>query len=125
MKKTELSIKVWSIYLFVLGFSMVIMPSATVGMFGYLNTGELWIRFAGILSVVLAMFYMQIARYHLHEMYTWKIAGHIFGMVCMVSFLASGIADGRIVGTITMELLACLWTAFALKADKKTEKVTA
>lgn len=125
MKRTELSIKVWSIYLFVLGFSMVIMPSATVGMFGYLNTGELWIRFVGILSVVLAMFYMQIARYQLHEMYTWKIAGHIFGMVCMISFLAIGVADGRIVGTITVELLACLWTAFALKVDKKTEKVTA
>lgn len=121
MKKTELSIKIWSIYLFVLGISMVVFPGKTVGMFGYTDTGELWIRFVGILSVVLAMFYMQVARYRVQELYSWKIAGHVFGMVCMITFLASGIADNRIVGTIVVELLACVWTAVAMKTDKKTK----
>lgn len=121
MKKTELSIKIWSVYLFVLGISMVVFPGKTVGMFGYTDTGELWIRFVGILSVVLAMFYMQVARYRVQELYSWKIAGHVFGMVCMITFLASGIADNRIVGTIAVELLACVWTAVAMKTDKKAK----
>lgn len=121
MKKTELSIKIWSIYLFVLGLSMVLFPAVTVGLFGYTDTGELWIRFVGILSVVLAMFYMQVARYRVQELYSWKIAGHVFGMVCMITFLASGIADNRIVGTIVVELLACVWTAVAMKTDKKAK----
>lgn len=119
MKKTEVSIKVWSIYLFVLGLSMVIVPASTVGMFGYSNTGELWIRFVGILSVVLAMFYFQIARHKVQVLYSWKIAGHVFGTTCMVAFLVLGIADHRIIGTILVEVLACLWTALAMVADRK------
>lgn len=125
MKKTELSIKIWSIYLFILGLSMVIFPVATVGMFGYSGTGELWIRFVGILSVVLAMFYMQVARYRVQELYSWKIAGHVFGIVCMLTFLFSGIADGRIIGTIALELMACLWTLLALRSERKTTKLSA
>jgi hypothetical protein len=37
----------------------------------------------------------------------------------MTTFFVLGIADNRIVGTIILELLACLWTAYALKADKR------
>jgi len=119
MKRTELSIKIWSIYLFVLGFSMIVLPATTVGLFGYANDGELWIRFTGILSVVLALFYYQISRYHLHELFSWKVAGHLFGMVCMIAFWVAGIADKRMIGTMVVELGACLWTVFALKADKR------
>lgn len=119
MKRTELSIKSWGIYLLALGLSMVFMPVTTVGLFGYTADGELWIRIVGILSVVLAMYYWQMVRYHVHELYSWKIAGHTFGIVCMTGFLVMGLADGRIIGTIVVELLACLWTAFALKADKR------
>jgi hypothetical protein len=121
MKKTELSIKSWSIYLFVLGLSMVILPAVTVSWFGYSAEGELWIRVVGILSVVLAMYYMLMVRYHVFEMYKWKIAGHLFGITCMTAFLVLGAADNRIVGTITMEVLAGAWTAIALKADNKVK----
>jgi hypothetical protein len=122
MKKTEISIKVWSIYLFVLGLFMIIFPAMTVGWFGYTAEGETWIRVIGILSVVLAMYYMQMARYHIEVLYNWKIVGHTFGITCMTTFLVLGIADSRIVGTIAVELLACLWTAFALKSDKRTAR---
>ena len=125
MKRTELSIKTWSIYLFVLGFSMIVLPATTVGLFGYANDGELWIRFTGILSVVLALFYYQVSRYHLSELFSWKIAGHLLGMACMTAFLVAGIADNRMIGTMVVELGACLWTVFALRADKRILRLAA
>src|SRR5688572_27677433 len=115
MKRIELSILSWGIYLMTLGLALIVFPLMTVGLFGYSGTEDLWIRFTGILSVVLGMYYLQVAQKKIRQLYLWKVLGHVFGLICMIAFFSSGIADKRIIGTMVIETLACLWTLLLLK----------
>lgn len=117
MKSTEISILSWGIYLIGLGLALICIPINTVALFGFESSEDLWIRFAGILSVVLGIYYIQVAKNRIKLLYKWKIVGHVFGLVCMGGFIVSGVADLRLMGTIVVELSACLWTFFALKWD--------
>ncbi|NJK87884.1 MAG: hypothetical protein HC906_19890 [Bacteroidales bacterium] len=119
MKRVDLSIMTWGIYLICLGMSMIIIPLKVVAMFGFAGTEDLWIRFAGILSAVLGLYYIQIAVKSISALYLWKVAGHVFGLVCMVAFILTDVADMRILGTIFFELLACLWTVYALRSSPR------
>jgi hypothetical protein len=119
MKRVEISILSWGIYLIVLGLALISFPVKTVALFGYDGYGDLWIRLTGILSAVLGMYYIQIAKNRIYQLYKWKIVGHIFGLFCMVAFIVEGSADQRMIGTITVESLACLWTIIALRLNSK------
>lgn len=119
MNRVEISIVSWGAYLVVLGLSLIIFPLTTVGLFGYSESGGLWIRIVGILSVVLGFYYVQLVRYRAHKMYRWKIAGHLFGLACMIIFFLAGYADGKILPTIVIELTACLWTFLALRFSRQ------
>ena len=124
MKRVEISILSWGIYLIGLGLALICFPVKTVALFGYNGYEDLWIRLTGILSAVLGMYYIQIAKNKIYLLYKWKIIGHVFGLVCMVAFILEGVADKRMIGTIAVELSACLWTILAQisnsRADLKT-----
>jgi hypothetical protein len=120
MKRVEISILSWGIYLIGLGLALICIPVKTVALFGYESYEDLWIRVAGILSVVLGMYYIQVAKNQIYPLYRWKIIGHVFGMLCMVAFIVEGVADKRMIGTIAVESLACLWTVYAIRSNSNT-----
>lgn len=122
MKKTEVSIVAWSIYLLLLGFGLVVVPRQLLALFGYSLAEDLWVRMLGILSFVLGGYYLLVYHYRLSLLYPWKVAGHLFGSGCMLAFLALKIADARLLGTLATELSAAAWTALALRADLKNKR---
>ncbi len=121
MKKTEISIFSWAVYIVLLGLCLILFPAQTVSVFGYEGVGDaLWIRMLGILSVVLGMYYFQMARYKISKLYPMKLAGHSFGIFCMTFFLVYDLADSRIVGTMLMDAAALTWTAVCLRLEKNS-----
>lgn len=96
-----------------------------MALFGFVISEDLWIRFAGILSAVLGIYYIQVALNRIKLLFKWKIVGHVFGLICMGVFIVTDIADLRLMGTFVIELTACLWTFFALTRDlRNVEKQT-
>lgn len=120
MKKTEISIFTWAVYIILLGLCLILFPTQTVSIFGYEGVDEaLWIRMLGILSIVLGMYYFQMVRHKVVKLYPMKLAGHSFGIFCMGSFLIYDLADSRIIGTMLIDTAALMWTAVCLRLEKK------
>jgi hypothetical protein len=117
MKRVEISILVWGIYIILIGLCLITIPAIIMAFFGYQITDDLWVRFTGILSVVLGLYYIQVAFKKIVLLYRWKIVGHVFGLTCMTAFLLTGLADQRLIGTMVVEVAGCLWTLIALKLD--------
>ncbi len=115
MRRVEISILVWGIYIIILGLFMITIPVKTMALFDYQISDDLWVRFIGILAVVLGLYYIQVAQKKIIPLYRWKIVGHAFGLLCMTIFIISGVADKRLIGTMVIELAGCLWTLITLK----------
>ena len=65
MSKAAFSVFVFSIYLLVMGFVLVVMPNHLLSLFQLPETNEVWIRVVGMLILILGLYYSTAARYGL------------------------------------------------------------
>ncbi|MEK6478807.1 hypothetical protein WJR50_14770 [Catalinimonas sp. 4WD22] len=109
----------WGVYMILNGISMIIQPNSMLETMGFEPTVEIWIRMAGLLALVLGYYYVQMGRYHFLPFYTWKIIGHIAGIIIMTTFYLQGLAPGSILMLCLGDMLAALWTAWGIFEDRK------
>lgn len=117
MKQTERSIFVWALYMLLQGFALLIIPMFTLSLFGYREACEPWVRFLGLLSLVLGFYYVLMVKYHLQVLYIWKVRGHSVGLLCMAALIWTGYADSRLLMSMAVEAGACLWTYSAIENE--------
>ena len=57
MTRSALSVFVFSVYLYLLGFVLVVTPDSLPQVFGIPKTDDLWIRVVGMLVIILGFYY--------------------------------------------------------------------
>ena len=73
MSRSAFSIFVFGIYLVILGVLLVAMPNVLLSLVRIPPTHEVWIRLAGMLLLILAFFYIQVARNDITLFFRWTI----------------------------------------------------
>ena len=58
MSKSARSIFVFSIYMFVLGLILIVIPNVLLNLFTLPETNEVWIRVVGMLILILGFYYL-------------------------------------------------------------------
>lgn len=119
MSKSALSLFVFGIYLLGMGAGFVAMPNVVLGIFGLPATSEVWIRVVGMLALLLAFYYIMSARADLRPMIRWSVPARIAAFLFFVLFVVAGWGSPVLILFGSVDLLAALWTAWALRGDER------
>ena len=119
MSKSAQSLLVFGVYLVFLGAVLVLLPNFFLYALNLPLTNEVWPRAVGILLVGHAIYYIQVARHNLSDFFSWTVytrAAMFFfwGSMVLLQFVRPVVLAGG-----TIDLAAAIWTALALRADRK------
>ena len=115
MTKAARSVFVFSIYLFVLGSTLVIVPNVLLSVFGFPHTNEVWVRVVGMLVVILGFYYLTAAREDLTPMLRATVYGRAAVLVFFIGFVLAGFAPPILVLFGVIDALGAAWTVVALR----------
>jgi len=117
MSKSATSVFVFSIYLFVLGPVLVVIPNVLLSPFGIAKTDEVWIRVVGMLVLILGYYYNHAAREEYKSFFRCTVYARIGVLLFFIGFVALGLAPVPLILFGVVDVVAALWTALALRSE--------
>jgi hypothetical protein len=117
MSKSALSVRVFSVYLLVLGAGLLVVPNAVLAPLALPPTNEVWIRVVGVLAVVIGFYYLQASRRDLREFFALTVGGRVIVAVLFVGLALLRFGPPMLFLFAAVDASAALWTYLALRAD--------
>lgn len=117
MTKAAKSIFVFSIYLYVLGIAVIVVPNTLLRLFAVPETNEVWIRVVGTLVLILGLYYWQAARKELSDFFRITVIGRTALLLFFIAFVSVGLAPPSLILFGFIDFAGAMWTAFALKSQ--------
>src|SRR5438876_9687428 len=90
------SILVYSIYVFGLGATLLLIPNVPLPIFGLPQATEVWIRVAGMTVLFLSIFYFLAARNEYREIFKVSVPIRFAVVVFFAAFAAAGFTPWNI-----------------------------
>jgi hypothetical protein len=115
MSQPARSILVFGLYLFVVGLGLILAPNTLLASLQLPASHEVWPRVLGVVTLVLAYYYVQAARHEVVAFFRWTVTARILVFVVFAVFVLLGIAPVPLVVLGTVDLAAAVWTARALR----------
>lgn len=119
MSKSARSVFIFSIYMFVLGIILVVVPNVLLGLFTLPETNEVWIRVVGMLLIILAFYYFQASRSEMKKFFQWTVYGRTSVPIFFLVFVLLGFALPILILFGFIDAVAALWTQLSLRAEKQ------
>ncbi len=120
MSKGARSVFAFSVYLYVLGFVLVVTPDTLLNIFNFPESDGLWVRVVGMLVVILGFYYSHAARSELRGFFVWTVIARMSVPLFFIAFVIAGIAPPAMILFGAIDLAAALWTFFAMRSDAVT-----
>jgi uncharacterized protein YacL len=120
MSKSARSVLVFSVYLFVLGVGLVVIPNVLLSPFGFVETEEVWVRVVGMLVLILSFYYSRAARRGLTEFFRWTVYARSAVLVFFIAFVVLGLAPATLILFGVVDAAGALWTALVLPGEGST-----
>ena len=117
MNPAAKSVFVFGLYLVVVGLGLLIAPNPFLAPLGFPPAAdESWLRVLGVLTLVIAAYYLLAARAGLTVFFRWTVfvRGGVFVVFGALVLLKLAPPPLALLGTV--DLAAALWTWFALRA---------
>ena len=118
MNRPATSIRVFGIYLLILGSALVAVPNLVLAFFGFPPSSEVWIRVVGLLAAILGYYYDQAARHDLVPFYRTSVRARIFTFLSFVAFVLFGMVKPSLIFFGAIDLAGAAWTFFALRSSR-------
>ena len=115
MSKPAQSVFVFSIYLFVIGSILVVVPNLLFALLGIPETSEVWVRVVGVLALILGFYYFVAARNELTPFLRATVYGRLSVCAFFVAFVLLGFAPPILLVFGVVDAVAASWTAMALR----------
>jgi hypothetical protein len=111
---------VFSIYLYLLGFVLVVTPDTLLRIFKFPETDGLWIRVVGMLVILLGFYYSQVARAEIRPFFVWTVIARTSVLLFFVAFVIAGLAPPALILFGVIDFAAAMWTLFAIRSEATT-----
>ena len=114
MMNARFSVLVWAIYELVVGVSLVLIPTQVTQLFGIDDPQEVWIKVAGLLVVLIGVYFLGAVLNNSDWMYRYTVFTRVIAFVGL-AYLA--ILDGpwQLWIFAIADALGALWTYAALR----------
>ena len=97
MSKSARSLFVFSIYLFVLGMILLVIPNVLLTLFGLPKTNEVWIRVVGMLVFILGFYYFSASKNEIKSFLQWTVYARTSVLFFFVVFVLLGFAPAILI----------------------------
>lgn len=114
MRNAVLSMLTFGLYYSVAGLGYLVLPGFVSGQLDVNASGEIWVRFAGLLLLVLGYLYFQAGRQQLLPVFRWSVHIRVFSFLTFVVLWLLGFAEVIVLIFATVEIAGALWTWFSL-----------
>ena len=121
MSKSATSVFVFSIYLYVLGFVLVVTPDTLLRIFDFPDSDGLWIRVVGMLVIILGFYYSHAARADLRPFFVWTVIGRSAVLLFFLAFVIAGLAPRALILFGAIDFAAAMWTLVSLRSDSTND----
>ena len=108
------SLKVFAVYLGVLGIVLVFAPNLLLQTFGLPPTSEVWIRVVGMLVLFLAVYYWTAAGLQMVAFFRATVLCRLTVPVFFLAFVIGGWARWPLLLFGVIDLAGALWTWWGL-----------
>lgn len=112
------SLLVQSIYVLLTGLQLVFVPNMLLGMFGFDETSEVWIKVLGLVIISLSIIYYTINKSGNAEVVTASMWARFFVSAGFIFLAVSGQAKPAIILFAGVDIATAAWTWFELKKVK-------
>ena len=92
MSKSAQSLFIFSIYLFILGIILLVMPNLLLSLFSIPATNEVWIRVVGMLVLLLGFYDYLASKNELIKFIQWSVYARGVVPIFFIVFVALGFA---------------------------------
>ena len=120
MSRPARSILVYSIYVFALGATLLLVPNIPLPLFGLPEATEVWIRVAGMTVVFLSIFYFVAARNEFRPLFAASVPIRFAVPVFFGAFVAAGFAPWNLILFTPLDVLFAIWTLVELRRSPAT-----
>ncbi|HTP02150.1 MAG TPA: hypothetical protein VMJ64_12320 [Anaerolineales bacterium] len=117
MSKPGLSILVFGIYLAAAGLCFIFIPNVVLPIFGFATTTEVWIRLAGLLTLILGFYFLYGVRYEDRTFFRATIFARLIFFAGVTLFVILGWGSALLIAFGLVDLAGAAWTWLALRAS--------
>jgi len=125
MSSAARSILVYSIYVFGLGATLMLVPNIPLPLFGLPTTSEVWIRVAGMTVVFLSIFYFIAARNEFRPLFVASVPIRFAVPVIFGAFVVAGYAPWNLLLLTPLDVLFAIWTLTSLNGGRMPSRASA
>lgn len=118
MSSAARSLLIFSIYMFALGATLVVVPNVFLSIFGIPETHEVWLRIVGMLVLILGFYDFLAARHEMKIFFKWSVWARLPVVVFFAAFVALGLAPPILILFGAIDAAAAVWTFAALRKDR-------
>jgi len=119
MSKSARSLFVFSIYLFVLGIILIVIPNVLLKLFTLPETNEVWIRVVGMLVLILGFYYFQASKSEIKKFLQWTVYGRTAVLIFFIVFVLLDFAPPVLILFGFIDAVAALWTQLSLRSENR------
>jgi len=118
MSKSAKTVLYFGMYVIVLGTVIVLAPNFILRVLNQPETKEIWFRVAGMLLLLLGVYYVEAARAELTRFFQLTVYGRVAVMLFFIAFVVFCSATPLLIAFAAVDLCAAGWTQWALNREK-------
>lgn len=115
MSQAAISLRVFSLYMFVLGLVLILVPNLFLRLCGIAPTREVWIRIVGMLVVILGYYDFMATRTEDAAFFRWSVHARLFAAALLAVLVVSKLAPAILILFGLIDAAAAIWTALSLR----------
>jgi hypothetical protein len=118
MKKAAFTLKVFGLYMNLIGLSLMVVPNLMLSLFMITPTSEVWIRVCGVLVFNLGIYYWFAAKLEDKSFMQASVFCRFFVFVSFIAFTVLGFASPMLMLIGGVDAAGAVWTWIAMKRVK-------
>ena len=118
MKSSAFTIKVFGIYVILTGITLLLTPNLLLGMFGFADTTEIWVRVLGALATVVGYYYWAAGAANARAFFEASIVGRMLFCAACVGIVMLAGAPWMLILFGIIDVAGAAWTFAALRNEK-------
>jgi hypothetical protein len=107
----------FGIYLYLVGFNLLVAPNFMLRMFELPETNEVWVRVVGMLVLFLGGYYTQAGRMEWTGFIQYSVYTRATALVFFAGFVLLGFAEPPFIIFGALDFLGAMWTWWALRLE--------